>query len=363
MPTPAEEPYRRVSLREIAREAGVAIMTVSLSLRDSPKITEPVRKRVCEIAHRLGYRPDAEISRLMSRLRASRTTKYSVSLALVDLVSSAAAEHHYVRRLREGAMMRAEALGYGVNLFRLRDYKGDPKKMMRVIRARGIVGGVLLPADEPTRMPETLWDGFAIVSATTAVTAPRFHCVVPNQLYNTMALIENMHRRGYQKVGAIITESLEQRTAHCYSLAMIWHGHGERILILKDTIAPAERERTVAAWLRDHAVDVILAQHTDLVTRAAGAGNLQGGERPGLVSLSTIQPGDVAYQDELPEYIGESAVSLLVGMMHNNETGVPGHPRVTTVDGAFREGPSVRPLPGELAAPMSRPPQAPAESP
>jgi len=328
----------RVGLRQVAAGAGVCLMTASLSLRDSPKISAATRTRVREVAERLGYRPDAEISRLMGRLRASRLVRGSVAIALIDLLPKDGEEHFYTRRLRQGVIERADALGFSVDLFRLRDYGDDARKMMRVIRSRGIVGGVLLPSDRPVTLPTTIWNGFSVVAATSAVVAPRFHCVVPNQLYNTMALIERMHERGYSKVGAIITESLEKRTAHCYSLALIWHGHGDRILILEDQESTQVHEKRIAAWLKDHAVDVIFAQNAEVVARTLRSG----ARRTGLVSLSTIEPGPVAYQDEMPDHIGESAVSLLAGMMHNNETDVPEHPRVTTVDGVFRDAPSVR---------------------
>jgi DNA-binding LacI/PurR family transcriptional regulator len=314
-------------------------MTASLSLRDSPKISAPTRARVREVAQRLGYRPDAEIARLMGKLKASRMVRRSIAIALIDLQAEGGeAEHYYIKRLRKGVVTRADALGFSVDSFRLRDYADDARKMMRVVRSRGIAGGILLPTDRPVRLPKGIWGGFSVVSATSAVLAPRFHCVVPNQLYNTMALIERMHERGYRKVGAIITESLEQRTAHCYSLALIWHGHGGRILILEDGVPPEAHEKRIAEWLEDHAVDVIFAQNAEVVARTLRSG----ARKVGLVSLSTIEPGTVAYQDEMPDYIGESAVSLLVGMMHNNETDEPEHPRVTTVDGKFRDAASVR---------------------
>ncbi len=329
-----------MGLREVAAEAGVCLMTVSLALRDSPKISAATRQRVRAVADRLGYRPDAEVARLMGKLRASRMVRGSIAIALIDLQPQGGeAEHHYTKRLRQGAVARAGELGFSVDSFRLRDYGGSAEKMMRVIRSRGIVGGVLLPPDRPVTLPKTIWGGFSVVSATSAVVMPRFHCVIPNQLYNTMALIEQMHARGYQKVGAIITESLEKRTAHCYSLAMIWHGHGERILLLEDGATDEAHERRIAAWLRDHAVDAIFAQNAEVVARAVQSG----ADRIGLVSLSTIAPGPIAYQDELPDYVGESAVSLLAGMMHNSETDVPTHPRVTTIDGVLREAASLRP--------------------
>lgn len=350
--TPPPAGTRRVGLREVARAAGVSVMSVSLSLRDSPKIAPETRRRVREIAVRLGYRPDPEVARLMDRLRSSRTARGSVVIALFDLwLDPGAADHPYNVGVRRGIVARADALGLGVSLFRLRDCDGDAGAMMRVVRSRGIVGGILLPSNEPVNLdPRIVWDGFSVVAATTSVITPRFHRVAPNQIHNVMTLIENMERRGYRRIGTVLSDSFEQRTAHYFSLVLTWRGHGERILILPNTASRAESNRLVTSWLKEHKPDVVLAQNTDDVAHLLGNKTLSAPSAIGLVSLSTRSDACIAYQDELPEHVGACAVSLLTGMMNNNDTGIPLHPQVTTVDGCFHGGKTVRGLGGTGAA-------------
>lgn len=343
---------RRVGMRAVAEAAGVCLMTVSLSLRDSPTISAQTRARVRAVAEKMGYRPDPEIARLMGRLRPSRVARQSVVIAMLDLQSDQVEEDHpYIAKLRRGIEKQVDHLGYGSTLLRLRDYGGSAAKLMRVIRNRGIVGCILLPSNEPVRLDGRIkWDGIAVVAATSSVLAPRFHGVAPNQIHNSMALVEDMYLRGYKRIGLILTESLEMRTAHHYSLSLTWHGHRNRILILPDNASPEEDEQRIARWLDEHEVDVIFAQNAQIVSRAIRYTS-QGEGGVGLISLSTINQPGIAYQDERPEYIGESAVSLLAGMMHNNENGIPIYPRVTTVDGIFREDTSVAP---RLASPKKR---------
>lgn len=47
-----------VTLKDIAKEAGVSVNTVSCALRDSPRISKKVKQRVKEIADRMGYTPN-----------------------------------------------------------------------------------------------------------------------------------------------------------------------------------------------------------------------------------------------------------------------------------------------------------------
>jgi LacI family transcriptional regulator len=55
-------------LGDIARALDVSLMTVSLALRNSPKVSKATRLKVRRMADKLGYRPDPEIARLMTRL-------------------------------------------------------------------------------------------------------------------------------------------------------------------------------------------------------------------------------------------------------------------------------------------------------
>ena len=48
----------RISLKDLARELGVSIATVSRALHNSPEIGKDMQKRVKELAKKLNYRPN-----------------------------------------------------------------------------------------------------------------------------------------------------------------------------------------------------------------------------------------------------------------------------------------------------------------
>jgi LacI family transcriptional regulator len=55
---------KRVTLHDIARRLKVSHATVSRSLRDDRRISEPVRQKVKQMAKEMSYRPDPMLAAL-----------------------------------------------------------------------------------------------------------------------------------------------------------------------------------------------------------------------------------------------------------------------------------------------------------
>ncbi|MCF6408426.1 LacI family DNA-binding transcriptional regulator [Pseudalkalibacillus salsuginis] len=56
-----------VTIKDIAKYAGVSYSTVSKALRDSPLVKEPTKKRIIQIANQLGYQPNVAARSLVSK--------------------------------------------------------------------------------------------------------------------------------------------------------------------------------------------------------------------------------------------------------------------------------------------------------
>ncbi|MFC6519069.1 LacI family DNA-binding transcriptional regulator [Undibacterium arcticum] len=61
---PATTELRRLTIRDVAREAGVSLTTVSHSLNDRGYVDPATRAKVKRIAEQLGYRPNLRAQRL-----------------------------------------------------------------------------------------------------------------------------------------------------------------------------------------------------------------------------------------------------------------------------------------------------------
>lgn len=313
-------------------------MTVSLSLRGSPKISAATRDRIQHLANAMGYRPDPEISRLMRHLRSSRTMQGKVGLAVVDFYPTADfAENSYNLRIRQGAIRRANQLGFTITALHAADCDFNLKHLLKILRHRGLDGALLLPSVATTKLDSTLdWSQLSVVATSNSILAPRFHSVVPHQFANMMRLIETMHARGHRRICAIFDEFFDERTAHNFTAAVNWHQHGQRTLVLPGRMTAPEKASLVAHWIEKHQPDMIFAQASDALRDALPKlSRSRARKAVEIVGLGAAPGSTASYLDERPELVGSGAVELLAGMIYYHETGVPEHPRTTMIDCEF----------------------------
>lgn len=102
------KPAKRISIREIARRAGVSTATVSMVLNDNPKITEATRQKVRTVIDRAGYQPN--------RIAQSLSSKYTRVIGILLPTLRHALADPYFGELISGICDRAARLGHKVTL-------------------------------------------------------------------------------------------------------------------------------------------------------------------------------------------------------------------------------------------------------
>ncbi|TVP78045.1 MAG: LacI family transcriptional regulator, partial [Puniceicoccaceae bacterium] len=222
---------KRPTLKEIAAIAKVTPTTVSLALRDHPRISEATRQRVREVAAQLGYRRDANLAHLMRHLRIPAHRKEYPVLALVsDLDRRMDADPH-PNSTWKGFSGRAEALGYSPQEFPIKLDGLSAPRLQSILEARGI-GGVIFAA---LRSPEFVkgmdLSRFACAAIGNALRDPMLHRATSDKFSNTVLLCEHLWASGYRRIGLVIPKSQEIRVEDTflggYLTFHFRHQHGE----------------------------------------------------------------------------------------------------------------------------------------
>ena len=348
---------KRVTLRDIAKVAGVHFTTVGLALRNDSRIKPVTVARVQAVSRTLGYTRDAMLSALTA-YRHGSTSHFAGVIACITTYDAAALKTNPTeRRMIEAATACAHSQGFALESFQINAPGMTGRLMSRMLRARGIQGVLLSPRMPlPSPMPDMEWEHFSTVAIGYSITRPRVHRVCTHHAFNTRLTMTELRARGYRRIGLILQYEIFER-----SLGMVPGAYlAEQFLLPEaDRVVPLITHKVTKAslrqWLREQRLDCVILSHDAFQIREWI--DELGYEVPGKLGVclaSLYGPCEgIAGIDIQLDLIGETAVRSVVSMLQQNERGLPPYPRYVTVEGRWVDRPSVRPLPSSRATTQS----------
>ena len=336
----------RLSIRDLAAQIGVSHTTVSLALRNSPRISPALRKRVQQEARRAGYSADPTVSNLMARLRTIRSTAVRETLGFITAWPTRNGWRDAPNHVRffDGAARRARETGYAFEEFWMKEAGMTSRGMSRILRARGIRGLVLCSLPNVGGRIALEWKHFACVAKGLTVQHPPVHRVVSSHYEDMHLVLEHLARRRYRRVGLVLGEALSARVHRAWLASFLLHQND----VTKNDRVPPLITRTPAAekdfdrWFSTHRPDVILFSEQPVRTWLEGL-RVSVPRSVGLVHLDwSPNLAPLAGLDSDPELLGEAAINLLIGQLQANELGIPKHEKIVAVRGHWVSGKSVR---------------------
>lgn len=335
-----------MSMRRIAQLAGVSKSTVSLVFANSPTIPDATKRRVLRIARQLGYRRDAKLTELMSRLRLSRSPERAACFGVISFYDSvrpwANSEHH--KRIYQAMTRRADALGYRLEPLWLREPGMTLRRFRSVLDTRGIEGLLCFGSPRFDEAFPSELNRYAIVNLGLSIKAS-LHRVINHAYDDTWRALTEVRNRGYRKPGLVLSYYEDERSGYARSSAYL--GWFERVLGRPADI-PVLRmnqmeEARARAWLEQHSPDVVVVVHSvDVIREFVALLERLGLHVPrhvGVAAISQVLRGSgFSGLEENQRLMGEWAVELLIARIVNRDLGVPAHPRIETVPGLWVEG-------------------------
>ncbi len=329
-------------MQDIALEAGVGKATVSLALRDDPRIRPETRERIKKVAERLGYRSNPTVANLMAQLRASREPKFQATLAFINAcphdsqLKTLATFQNWLGGVRE----RAHERGYEIDYFWLHDPTISAGRQVKILQSRsikGIIFAAVFDDDAIDQEHHILFPDFASVVIGRKLVAPSPHYACNDQYDSIYSAVSEIKTHGYNKIGLVLVEEMDRAVEYRFSA-----GFGAAHAQKGEPMAPFlyfTDEASFAAWYLAHRPDAIL---TDKPILREWLKNLSGGAQTGLAHLDwDPKLIDWAGINQNNHQVGMAAVDLLIGQLHRNECGLPPYPRSIMIGATWQNGESL----------------------
>ncbi len=334
-------PASAPTMHEIAERAGVGKATVSLALRNDPRLRPETRRRIQRVAATMGYRTNATVANLMAQLRASGSQKFHATLGLLNVSSGPAtlAAPPAAREWIAGCRDRATLLGYGFESFCLHEpgEPGEPgitpARLAAILEARGIRGLVIPPIVDPSSLPDSfdlIWRNFACVVVGLRPVWPPLNFSTNDQFSTAFRAVQRLWESGYRRIGLVISPELDSIVDRRYS-AGFWAGQETRHDCQRLPVFPFHHtgKSSFRTWYAQHRPDAILCIHEEVKTWLEEMRI----HVPGMVGLAHLdRTGDLhdwSGMNQNNALVGSAAIDMLVGQLHRNEIGLPDSPKAS----------------------------------
>ena len=335
-------------MQDIANAAGVGKATVSLALRDDPRLREETRHRIQKVAENLGYRANAVVAQLMAQLRASKTPKFQATLGLINASrhKDTLARIHTFKDWERGCRRRAEQIGYGFDDFWLYDPDMTPERLSTILESRNIRGLVVAAVFRHGTLPfefAELWSRLACVVVGIQIIQPRLHFASNDQFSTAYQTVHHLANLGYSSPALIIDPRLDTILDYRFSSgfgAAVDHLPSLRKIPVLEYSDKARKEFN--SWFLKNKPDAIITLN-DEIRDWLGALKV---DVPGEVGLAHLDLNpdvpDWAGMKQNNDLVGMAAVDMLVGQLHRNEFGPPDFAKCMLVESTWVDGATLR---------------------
>lgn len=336
---------RKPTLRSIAEACGCSRNTVSLALKDDPRVVAPRRKKIRETAKALGYRPDPKLAQVMGSIAKQQKEHLSKIGVLVPADFKRPdpwKDLSYLKASYEGISRQMHERGYASDYFWLGAPKMTPSRMKDILLTRGIEGLIVLSYAKVPAVLDFDFSPFSAVVIGRALSEPRLDAVGEDLHNDLETAVMNIRARGYRRIGLALDSAFSSRSRHCWEAAYQFYQanipEAERI---PSCVYPRSNTDPLAAWMRQFKPDCVIG--------------ISETTYPDLLNLGFSFPGDAGFatlirDEKYPglagmafqhKRIAAKAVDIVVEKLRSHEHGLPDNPELVLFAGRWMDGDSL----------------------
>ncbi len=333
-----------ISIRQIAQAVGLHPSTVSLALRNHPKIPLSTRARIKAAARAMGYRADPLVATALSRVRSKAGPRSAEIIAFVTPLSRTAfARHELNREMFRGASERAESLGWKLELFPMGEHGGEAG-ISRILSHRGIRSTLIGPLEKRASLALD-WPQFAAAALGPSLADPALHQASNFQFRSAQKALERLFALGYRRFAFALDRHLNERVERAYAAAVVDFERNNAKDGVECVMAEHNGEPTALERLCRKGKPQILLGSLWEEKWWKAARTARGHRGLAFASLDLrCTNGSIGGIFQNFPHIGALGIDLIVAQHLRNERGVPQYRKHLFIDGEWKDGASCPPL-------------------
>lgn len=343
------------TLDHIARASGFSKSTVSLALRQHPRIPEATRRNIEAVAAKLNYRPDPALA----RIAANRWRRLPALTTIAFITTNHPDGGILDQETIAGARQRAEIHGYRIEHFRFEDY-GSAKRLGEVIYSRGIKGVILGKLCVEGFWEAFPWHNFAAVACDTGFVRAPLPIVMPDHAHAVHRAWAEAWAAGYRRIGMVL---FKEYTAVDYFDKVSAYLFNQRNLPPRDRLGichfDVREGGDLRQWVETERPDVILGFNGYIHYQLG----LLGYSMPRDFGFVALMQGETPRSNltrlkENLALIGQTALDQLDIFLRTNQYGLPRKVSTLMIESQWEPGSTLPGPQSDPLAPRKRRPRA-----
>jgi len=335
-----------ITLRDVAKAAGVGLATASRAMRDDPATRESTREKVKKAAARLGYRPDPGMAHLIERRWRGKRREGGMNIGY--LLHSQCENGDMSRRQYKQFKDVSERMGYVLIEEDLSQFS-TCKKLSQRLWVQGVEGLLvcLLPSVPFDLNP--VFKKFPAVSISVSQYRPSCAIIMHDEFTAITEVWNELQRLGYEKIGVILPDypnstTTDLRLGAILTCRSLQKPAKNKIPILYHKTNSRTFETVFRPWMEKYQPEVVIGYEERIAER--------------IEKLGFGIPDDVAYAtynlwgeaDLLGKVAGYyrdndglciQGLQLLNMMIRSGRVGSQSDGLVEMVAGEWRDGPTL----------------------
>lgn len=314
----------KVTIKDVAKEAGVATSTVSRVLSNNPKISQETKDKVNEAIKNLNYKPNA-----IARSLANNKTKI-LGVVLPSEADDLLTNPFFINAMK-GMSIYAQNKNYYITYVFTKDGNKEFESIKEITNTNLIEGIILLRVNENDESIKLLKDiEFPFVAIGRPEKTDDILWVDNDNFQAMYNVVNKLIQKGHKKIGfigAIKTLNMSKDRLKGYKMALEVNGisYDEQLVVHKSLFKENQGYDAAKELLNKNKVTAIVTTD-DLL--AFGAGQLLNEERLDYISLvgfnniqlSKYQTPPLTSVDINADELGYYAAKLLIEKLENEDS-------------------------------------------